>query len=111
MLKKIWEGILIAASLFAVYLMLEGAKSVFHEEKVYFEAAKNIYHYSPYCEAVEGMTDYDRELMEESGDVWGTKPMSAKDAYYDTKIEMCDYCYSPMEINKRHEYNAQRKEK
>lgn len=91
------------------WVFLVGLKSIFTTEKVYKEIGKPVYHSTAYCEAIAGIGDLDRELMSETGDVYGCTKMSARDAYYDTSLYMCNYCFSPMEINERSKYLEKRK--
>ena len=108
--NKLVKFIGIVLSLFAVYAFLIGVKEIFSTEKVYCEYERGVYHSTPYCENILEVGEMDREYMEETGKVVGTKEMSAQDAYYDSKLFMCNYCYSPMERMKRDEFQQKREE-
>lgn len=103
-MNKLVKLIGIILTLLAFYVFFIGLKQVFSREKVYCEYNRSVYHCTPYCEAIPDVGVFDREYMEETNKVVGTKEMSSQDAYYDLELFMCDYCYSPLERIKREQY-------
>lgn len=86
-----------------LYVFIVGLKTIFTTEKVYKEFGKPVYHSTPYCEGIE-IGELDRELMDEVGEIIGSEKITAREAYNDTTLFMCDYCFSPLEIIERAKY-------
>lgn len=95
-------GIILA--FFCIWVFLKGLKVVFSTEKVYKEIGQNIYHSTPYCEAIDGISSFDEEYMRDTGHTPGTEKMSRRDAYYNQELDMCTFCFSPLERKSRAEY-------
>ena len=89
---------------FLCIAVLSGIDNMFKRDKVYLEELKGIYHKSPYCEAIEDMEDIDRELMSESGEIWGSSEVSSREAYNDITLDMCEFCFSKMDIKHRKDH-------
>ena len=102
--KKILNILVIIMAFCCLWVFIQGLRTVFHTEKAYKETGKNVYHSTPYCETIEGLGSFDEEYLRETKDVPGTEEMSDGDAYKDLDLEMCPFCYSPLERKARAEY-------
>lgn len=94
--KETFSAVIIA--LFACYALYWGYKYYFPTKYVYVDS-KNIFHNTPVCDSIEGM-----QVLEEINEVTGSLKVDEKDVFYDEKYIMCDYCFSPMEIESRIRY-------
>lgn len=102
-MKKVLEVTCGILCLFAVYLLIKGWKSTFSEEKVYIKYGEDIMHSTPYCPQL-GVDEMDIEFMQESGKITGSEEFSRSEAIKDLAIDMCPYCFSLYEINRRNDY-------
>lgn len=102
-MKKVLEigGVLLC--LFAVYLLIKGWNAFFSEEKVYIKYGEDIMHSTPYCPQL-GVNEMDIEYMQESGKITGSEEFSRSESVKDLALDMCPYCFSLYEINRRNDY-------
>lgn len=87
-----------------MWVFLQGWKAVFHTDKAYKEIGREIYHSTPYCETIPGIDVFDEDYLRDTNDTPGTTEVDDKEAYKDMKLEMCTFCYSPLERKTRAEY-------
>lgn len=76
-----------------------GYQHYFPTKYVYLEDGTNIYHSTQVCDQIHGL-----QVMEELGEVVGSKKIDETEVFYDKKYQMCNYCFSPMEIEYRIRY-------
>ena len=76
-----------------------GYKTYFPTTYVYLEDGTNIFHKTEVCDQIQGL-----HVMEELGEVIRSKKIDEKEVFYNKKYEMCNYCFSPMEIEYRTKY-------
>ena len=85
--------------IFVCYSLYWGYKYYFPTTYVYVDYETNIYHSTPVCDSIEGM-----QVLDEIGEVTGSEKVDEKDVFYDQKYRMCNYCFSPMDIQCRTEH-------
>lgn len=83
---------------------------MFKTEKVYREWGTDIYHNTPYCDAIHDIESA-REYMDETGEIVLSEEIKEIDAYNDTSLYMCRYCFSPLEIKYRAKHINELKER
>lgn len=102
-MKKVAEIIGIILLLFALYLCSQGWKYTFNKEKVYIKYGVDTIHSTPYCPKLcddEMAIDY----MQETGNLVGSEEFPRSESLSDMSLDMCPYCFSSYEINRRNEY-------
>lgn len=77
---------------------------------VYIETNGKIYHSTPYCEAVPGIDEYDKEYLRDTGDTPGTVEISEREASQNLDQNMCTFCFSPLERKALKEFYQKIKE-
>lgn len=102
-MKRLYEIGAIILGLFAVYLLIKGWQATFSEEKVYIKYGEDIMHTTPYCPQL-GIDEMDIEYMQESGKITGSEEFSRSESIKDLALDMCPYCFSMYEINRRNDY-------
>lgn len=60
-------------------------------------------HSTPYCPQL-GVDEMDIEYMQESGKIIGSEEFSRSESIKDLALDMCPYCFSLYEINRRNDY-------
>ena len=70
-------------------------------DKVYVERDKKVFHKTPVCDKVEG---FDREILDEFGEVVGSEKIAESEVYGDAEFIMCAYCFSHFELESRENY-------
>lgn len=100
------KALQIILSLAAIAVFAKGLVSMFTTEKAYVETSRHIYHCSQYCDKIDGITEADKDYMDETGNTAGTIEKSSRECYNDISLKMCSYCFSPMEIKYRDEHLA-----
>jgi hypothetical protein len=76
-----------------------GYKYFFPTTYVYVEDGSKIYHSTPVCENILGM-----QVLDEVNEVLGSQKVDEKEVFYDENYIMCNYCFSPMQIESRTKY-------
>lgn len=102
-MKRVVEIAAVIVGLFAVYLIIKGWHVTFSEEKVYVKYGEDIMHSTPCCPQL-GVDEMDIEYMQESGKVTGSEELSRSESIKDLALDMCPYCFSLYEINRRTDY-------
>ena len=102
-MKKVFEVIGVILCLFGVYLLIKGWQYTFTVEKVFIKYGEDIMHSTPYCPQL-GVDEMDIEYMQESGKIIGSEEFSRSESIKDLALDMCPYCFSLYEINRRNDY-------
>lgn len=85
--------------IFVCYAIYLAYKHYFQTTYVYIADETNVFHSTPVCDNIDGM-----HVLEEIGEVIGSRKVDKKEVYCDENYIMCNYCFSPLEIKYRQEY-------
>lgn len=80
---------------FVCYALRWGYNYYFPTTYVYVDET-NTYHSTPTCEYIPGM-----QVLEEVEEVVGSEKIEKSEVFYDDNYTICNYCYSPLEIENR----------
>ena len=70
-------------------------------DKVYVVRANKVFHKTSTCDKIDG---FDREILDEFGEVVGSEKIAESEVYGDAKFIMCSYCFSNLELESRENY-------